>query len=66
MKADRPESTRGAPPKRGETASEHIHLRAGGKRKSHYVRFAKKQTGDKTLASWIFTTLDKASGYREE
>lgn len=52
-----------APPKRGETASEHIHLRAGGKRKSHYVRFAKKHTEDKTLTSWVFKTLDKASGY---
>lgn len=53
----------GRPALRGDTASEHIHLRATGKRKSHYVRHAKSQ--GQTLADWAFQTLDAASNYKD-
>lgn len=62
-----PLPTRGAPPKRGATASSFIHLRVSADRKSHYTRFAKKRRdGDKTLAGLVIETLDAATGYREE
>lgn len=53
----------GRPALRGGTASEHIHLRAVGKRKSHYVRHAKEK--GLSLAAWMFEVLDAASGYQE-
>ena len=52
----------GRPPTGDTPASEHIHLRSTGKRKSHYVRTA--QAEGKTLAAWAFAALDKASGYQ--
>ena len=65
MKSSEP--TRGAPPKRGATASAFIHLRVSADRKSHYTRFAKKRRdGDKSLAGLVIETLDAATGYREE
>jgi hypothetical protein len=61
-----PESTRGAPPKRGATASLFIHVRVDAARKNHYTRFAKKRrVGDKSLAGLVIETLDAATGYRE-
>lgn len=61
------ETTRGAPPKRGATASLMIHVRVDEARKNHYTRFAKKRkTEDKTLAGLVIETLDAATGYREE
>lgn len=61
-----PEPTRGAPPKRGATASAIINVRVDADRKNHYTRFAKKRrTGDKTLAGLVIETLDAATGYRE-
>jgi len=66
MKAE-PASTRGAPPKRGATASAIINVRVDTDRKNHYTRFAKKRRdGDKTLAGLVIETLDAATGYREE
>ena len=53
----------GRPALRGATASEHIHLRSTGGRKSHYVRHSKRQ--GKTLAAWTFETLDEASNYQQ-
>lgn len=62
----KPEATRGAPPKRGATASAIINVRVDADRKNHYTRFAKKRrTGDKTLAGLVIETLDAATGYRE-
>jgi hypothetical protein len=62
-----PTPTRGAPPKRGATATLMIHVRVDEARKNHYTRFAKKrQDGDKTLAGLVIETLDAATGYREE
>jgi hypothetical protein len=61
------ESTRGAPPKRGATASAHLHIRLDLRRKNHYTRFAKQAgTDDKTLAALVISTLDAATGYRDE
>lgn len=61
------EPTRGAPPKRGATASTFIHLRVSTARKNHYTRFAqKRRDGDKTLAGLVIETLDAETGYREE
>lgn len=58
--------TRGAPPKRGATASAIINVRVDVARKNHYTRFAKnRRSGDKTLAGLVIETLDKATGYRE-
>ena len=60
-----PESTRGAPPKRGSTASAIINVRVDVDRKNPYTRFAKKRrTGDKTLAGLVIETLDTATDYR--
>lgn len=60
-------ATKGAPPKRGATASAIIHVRVDEARKNHYTRFAKKRRdGDKTLAGLVIETLDAATGYREE
>ena len=42
-------------------ASEHIHLRATKKRKSHYVRTAKAR--GMTLAAWAFEALDAVSKF---
>ena len=65
MKSE-PESTRGAPPKRGATASAIINVRVDADRKNYYTRFAKKRrAGDKTLAGLVIETLDAATGYRE-
>lgn len=65
MKND-PTSTRGAPPKRGATASASINVRVDADRKNHYTRFSKKRhDGDKTLADLVIATLDAATGYRE-
>ncbi len=61
----RPEPTRGAPPKRGATASAIINVRVDVARKNHYTRFAKRRTGDNTLAGLVIETLDAATGYRE-
>lgn len=58
--------TRGAPPKRGATASAMIHVRVDAQRKNHYTRYAKtRRGGDKTLAGLVIETLDAATGYRE-
>jgi len=58
---------RGAPPKRGTTASAHLHIRLDVRRKNHYTRFAKQAgTDDKTLAALVIATLDAATGYRDE
>ena len=66
MKAE-PETTRGAPPKRGATASAYITIRVDPARKDHFVRFAKKRiNGDRTLAGFAIELLDAATGYREE
>lgn len=60
-------TTRGAPPKRGATASAIIHVRVDEERKNHYTRYAKKRRdGDKTLAGLVIETLDAATGYREK
>jgi hypothetical protein len=61
----KPESTRGAPPKRGaHAASAHLHIRLDVERKNHYTRFAKKRrTGDKTLAGLVIETLDATTGF---
>lgn len=60
------EPTRGAPPKRGATASAIINVRVDVDRKNHYTRFAKqRRKGDKTLAGLVIETLDAATGYRE-
>lgn len=65
-KMNKSEPTRGAPPKRGATASAVINVRVDADRKNHYTRFAKKRrTGDKTLAGLVIETLDAATGYRE-
>ncbi len=66
MKAEPKSETRGAPPKRGATASAIINVRVDADRKNHYTRFAKRRTGDKTLAGLVIETLDAATGYREE
>ena len=59
------EPTRGAPPKRGATASAIISVRVDAARKNHYTRFAKKRRdGDKTLAGLVIETLDSTTGYR--
>lgn len=64
--ADPERDRRGAPPKRGATASAIINVRVDADRKNHYTRFAKKRrTGDKTLAGLVIETLDAATGYRE-
>lgn len=61
-----PEPTRGAPPKRGATASSIINVRVDAARKNHYTRFAKKRRdGDKTLAGLVIEALDAATGYRK-
>jgi len=66
MKPEPTVETRGAPPKRGATASAIINVRVDADRKNHYTRFAKKRrTGDKTLAGLVIETLDAATGYRE-
>lgn len=58
------EPTRGAPPKRGATASAIINVRVDADRKNHYTRFAKKRSGeDKTLAGLVIEALDAATGY---
>lgn len=58
------EPHRGAPPKRGATASAIIHVRVDMDRKNHYTRFAKKRlTGDKTLAGLVIDTLDAVTSY---
>ena len=63
MKNDN-EPTRGAPPKRGSTASLIIHVRVDEARKNHYVRYAKaRRTGDRTLAGLVIETLDTATGF---
>lgn len=49
----------GRPPIGGETANGQIQLRVTMARKNAYVRAAKPQK----LTAWIFTQLDKASGY---
>lgn len=60
------EPTRGAPPKRGATASAIINVRVDADRKNHYTRFAKKRRcGDKTLAGLVIETLDAVTGYCE-
>jgi hypothetical protein len=60
------ELTRGAPPKRGATASAIINVRVDADRKNHYTRFAKnRRTGDKTLAGLVIETLDAATGHLE-
>lgn len=60
------EPTRGAPPKRGATASSIINVRVDVARKNHYTRFAKqRRDGDKTLAGLVIESLDAATGYRE-
>ena len=52
------EPTRGAPPKRGVTATAIINVRVDVGRKNHYTRFAKKRRdGDKTLAKFCETLL---------
>ena len=64
MKSQKP--TRGAPPKRGATASAIINVRVDVDRKNHYTRFAKKRRdGDKTLAGLVIESLDAATGYSE-
>lgn len=53
----------GRPPKSGEAATGHIHIRIPGARgrKTAYVRAA----DGKPLADWISETLDAAAGYEE-
>ena len=56
------ETTAGRPPSvAGEPADAQIQLRVQRSRKAAYVRAANKS--DRTLASWCFEHLDKASGY---
>lgn len=55
----KPERGPGQPPIDGEAATAQIQLRTTMRRKSAYVRAAKKQK----LAQWIFAQLDKAAGY---
>lgn len=52
----------GRPPKNGETANGHIHIRTTMKRKNAYVRAAKP----KPLAEWATKILDEAAGYKDE
>lgn len=54
-----PKPILGRPPKHGEPAIGHIHLRTTLDRKSAYVRAAKP----KPLAEWMTQVCDKASGY---
>lgn len=50
---------RGRPPKNGETATGHIHIRTTLHRKSAYVRAARP----KPLAQWATEILDRAARY---
>lgn len=49
----------GRPPKSGEAATGHIHIRTTLARKAAYVRAAKGQP----LAEWMTENLDRISGY---
>jgi hypothetical protein len=49
----------GRPPKNGETAPAHIHIRTTLGRKSAWVRAAKP----KKLAEWVTANLDRAANY---
>jgi hypothetical protein len=49
----------GRPPKNGESATGHIHIRTTLHRKSAYVRAAK----DKPLAEWMTAACDKDAAY---
>jgi hypothetical protein len=57
--AAQPDPRRGRPPKFGETATGHIHIRTTLHRKSAYVRAAKP----KPLAEWLTEIADKAAKY---
>lgn len=45
--------------KTGSTATAHIHLRISPKRKRAYQKAAKRES----LAKWMFTICDRASGF---
>lgn len=57
MKPEEPKP--GRPPREGETANAHIHLRTTLARKNAYVRAAKPNK----LTEWCFEHLDKAAGF---
>jgi hypothetical protein len=54
-------SKAGRPPREGEAATGHIHLRVVLARKNWYVRMARRH--NLTLAEWMQQECDKSSGY---
>lgn len=54
--------TPGRPPKDGQTASGHIHLRTTLDRKSAYVRAARPRP----LAEWMTDVCDQAAQYKPD
>ena len=52
----------GRPPKSGEAAVGHLHIRTTLQRKSAWVRAARPRP----LAEWVTEQLDRAAGYTPE